>query len=337
MNNIRLTLVDKWNELDNENEKLENSLYSKLLLDVNAPCKFYVALDTVNNLRILIIETDPNTLLPKHIYPDITGLEIYPKFINEKTRILIKVLDSKFNELFESLCIDLVSESCNTISSNKCIDKFFYKLHIWKDFFKNMTIKTLTKNSAQGLFGELYFINDLIKYNLDPSYIIQSWTGPLGEENDFKMEKSSAEIKTTKTRTSTVTISNLNQLDNEKCERLYLIRYGVEVQTIKSSKSLTLLEIINEIRQKIADTLILRIFDQKLIASGYIDNIFDDLNFIIVEKNYYEIKEDFPKLTMLNIPNGIKSAKYTLDLDFCNEFTVDESSFIDQIKRNTCA
>lgn len=337
MSNFKLTLVDKWNELDNENEKSENSVYSKLLLDINAPCNFYVALDTLNNLRILIIETDPDILLPKYIYPDIIGLEIYPKLINGKTRIFIKVIDNKFNELFENLCTDLVSDACDTDSPNKCIDKFFYKLHIWKDFFKNISIKTLTKNSAQGLFGELYFINFFSKNNMDLSDIIKNWTGPLGEEYDFKMEKASVEIKTTKTRTSIVTISNLNQLDNAKCERLFLAKFGVEVQANKSSNSLTLSEVINEIRQKIEDTIILRIFDQKLIAVGYVDNSFDDLNFIIVEKNYYEIRDKFPKLTMLNIPKGIKSAKYTLDLDFCNEFIVNENSFLDQIKRNTSA
>lgn len=332
MSNFKLTLVDKWNELDNENEKSENSVYSKLLLDINAPCNFYVALDTVNNLRILIIETDPDILLPKYIYPDIIGLEIYPKLINGKTRIFIKVIDNKFNELFESLCTDLVSDACNTISPNKCIDKFFYKLHIWKDFFKNISIKTLTKNSAQGLFGELYFINNLTKYDFDLTEVIKNWTGPSGEEYDFKMEKASVEIKSTKTRTSIVTISNLMQLDNAKCENLFLVRFGVELQTIKSSNSLSLPGIIDEIRQKILDTLILRIFDQKLIASGYVDNSFDDLNFIIVEKNYYEINDNFPKLTMLNIPKGIKSAKYTLDLDFCNEFSINENAFLKKLK-----
>lgn len=332
MSNFKLALVDKWNELDNENEKSENSVYSKLLLDINAPCNFYVALDTVNNLRILIIETNPDILLPKYIYPDIIGLEIYPKLINGKTRIFIKVIDSRFNELFENLCTDLVSDACNTISPNKCIDKFFYKLHIWKDFFKNISIKTLTKNSAQGLFGELYFINNLTKYDFDLTEVIKNWTGPLGEEYDFKMEKASVEIKTTKTRTSIVTISNLIQLDNAKCENLFLVRFGVELQTIKSSNSLSLSGIIDEIRQKIVDTLILRIFDQKLIASGYVDNSFDDLNFIIVEKNYYEINDNFPKLTMLNIPKGIKSAKYTLDLDFCNEFSINENAFLKKLK-----
>ncbi|MFY4805641.1 PD-(D/E)XK motif protein [Aliarcobacter butzleri] len=332
MSNFKLALVDKWNELDNENEKSENSVYSKLLLDINAPCNFYVALDTVNNLRILIIETNPDILLPKYIYPDIIGLEIYPKLINGKTRIFIKVIDSRFNELFENLCTDLVSDACNTISPNKCIDKFFYKLHIWKDFFKNISIKTLTKNSAQGLFGELYFINNLTKYDFDLTEVIKNWTGPSGEEYDFKMEKASVEIKTTKTRTSIVTISNLIQLDNAKCENLFLVRFGVELQTIKSSNSLSLPEIIDEIRQKIVDTLILRIFDQKLIASGYVDNSFDDLNFIIVEKNYYEINDNFPKLTMLNIPKGIKSAKYTLDLDFCNEFSINENAFLKKLK-----
>lgn len=332
MSNFKLALVDKWNELDNENEKSENSVYSKLLLDINAPCNFYVALDTVNNLRILIIETNPDILLPKYIYPDIIGLEIYPKLINGKTRIFIKVIDSRFNELFENLCTDLVSDACNTISPNKCIDKFFYKLHIWKDFFKNISIKTLTKNSAQGLFGELYFINNLTKYDFDLTEVIKNWTGPSGEEYDFKMEKASVEIKTTKTRTSIVTISNLIQLDNAKCENLFLVQFGVELQTIKSSNSLSLPEIIDEIRQKIVDTLILRIFDQKLIASGYVDNSFDDLNFIIVEKNYYEINDNFPKLTMLNIPKGIKSAKYTLDLDFCNEFSINENAFLKKLK-----
>ncbi|WP_201522924.1 PD-(D/E)XK motif protein [Aliarcobacter butzleri] len=332
MSNFKLILVDKWNELDNENETSENSVYSKLLLDINAPCNFYVALDTVNNLRILIIETDPDILLPKYIYPDIIGLEIYPKLINGKTRIFIKVIDNKFNELFESLCTDLVSDACDTDSPNKCIDKFFYKLHIWKDFFKNISIKTLTKNSAQGLFGELYFINNLTKYDFDLTEVIKNWTGPSGEEYDFKMEKASVEIKTTKTRTSIVTISNLMQLDNAKCENLFLVRFGVELQTIKSSNSLSLPRIIDEIRQKTVDTLILRIFDQKLIALGYVDNSFDDLNFIIVEKNYYEINDNFPKLTMLNIPKGIKSAKYTLDLDFCNEFLINENAFLKKLK-----
>lgn len=335
MNNFRLTLVDKWNKLDNENKKSENSLYSKLLLDINAPCNFYAALDTVNNLKILIIETNPETLLPKYIYPDITGLEIYPKFIDGKTRIFIKVIDTKFNELFENLCIDLITEASNTNSSNKCIDRFFYKLHIWKDFFKNLTIKNLTKNSAQGLFGELYFINNIIfDKNIEISDVISNWTGPLGLEYDFNLKDVFIELKTTKARTSTVTISNLNQLDNDKCEKLYLIHLEIEILTVESSNSLILSKIINEIRQKIDNTPVLNIFDQKLIALGYLEGSFDDLNFSIIKRNYYKVNDKFPKLTTLNIPKGIKSAKYTLDLDFCSEFVIAENIFFDEIKRS---
>lgn len=335
MSNYKLVLKDNWEKLNRENKNLENTLYSKLLLDISAPCIFYVALDTVNNLKMLIIETDPNTLLPKHIYPDILGLEIYPLYSNGKTKIFLKVIDSKFNDLFESLCVDLITEVSSTNNKNKCIDHFFYKLHIWKDFFKNMKIKSLTDNSAQGLFGELYFINNICSRNISIEKAILSWEGPNGSEHDFKFENGAIEVKTSKPRSSDITISNIDQLDNEKCNNLFLVHFMIERIQMEESNKLNLPKLIKKIREKIKDTPESILFDKKLISSGYIDNQFDDLYFNVTDSFYYEVKNDFPRLTSLNIPKSIKNVKYIIDISTCKDYIVKEKTMFETTQKDT--
>jgi len=335
MNNYRSILKEHWEKLNKEKSEQENSSYSKILLDTLTPCDFYIALDIVDNTQMLIIETTPDTLLSTHVYPNISGLEIWPKYSNGKTKIFLKVISEKYNELFESLCIDLITEAINTKKAKDCINQFFYKLHIWKDFFKNMKIKSLTDNSAQGLFGELYFINNICSNNISIEKSILSWEGPSGSEHDFKFENGAIEVKTTKPRSSDITISNVDQLDNEKCTNLFLIHFMIERIQREESSTLNLPKLIKKIRKKIKDTPTLILFDKKLISSGYIDNQFDNLYFNVTDSFYYEVKDDFPRLTSLNIAKNIKNVKYIIDISTCKDYITKEKIIFETIQKDT--
>ena len=209
MNNYQSELQNKWNQLNNESMDAVNTSYAKLWMDIPTPCNFFVALDSVDNTRMLIIESDSDNILSSHKYPDISGLEVWPKYSHGKTKIFLKVIDSKYNDIFENLCIDLIEEAINTKKAKSCIDRFFYKLHIWKDFFKNLAVKTLDQNSAQGLFGELYYLNNICSKYMSISEAILSWEGPTGSEYDFRHPNGCVEIKTIKANSTSITISNL--------------------------------------------------------------------------------------------------------------------------------
>ena len=325
MNNLRSHIRSKWDKLVDENSASKNTSYVKLWLETSTQCMFYLAIDALSNMRMLIIESNSDNILQSHKYPDISGLEIWPKYENGKTKIFLKVFDAEYNDIFESLCLDLIGEVSDISDGKKCIDRFFYKLHVWKEFFKNLQNKVFDKNEAQGLFGELYFLSQICTRYISLSNAVQYWEGPSGAEHDFKYKLGNVEVKTYKNKNRLITISNVNQLDNNNCGNLCLLCMEVNIGKDATENKINLPSLVSTIRKELESTPEIFLFDQKLLQTGYIEYSFNELFFKVVNTKYYSIDKYFPRLISSNVPNAVKNVKYSLDLNMCNNFTVNES------------
>ena len=67
-------------------------------------------------------------------------------------------------------------------------------------------------------------------------------------------------------------------------------------------------------------------FDRKLVAAGYIENDFNDMCFDVVNYFFYAVADDFPRLIFSNVPEGIKSAKYAIDLALCKNYVTESQT-----------
>lgn len=117
-----------------------------------------------------------------------------------------------------------------------------------------------------GLFGELWFLRELINGGCDPASALDAWTGPRSEAHDFRVASNEFEIKTTTREKPIHTINGLQQLAASPGCTLRLISIQV---TDPGVGGLTLGGLIDEVRSRLAH--LRPSFDRVLDGLGWSD------------------------------------------------------------------
>lgn len=195
----------------------------------------------------------------------------------------------------------------------------------WNTFFQFDKNYILSENVQQGLYGELYILEKVIK--LRGENAINCWTGCNAESHDFYFGKDALEVKSSSSkRPDKVNISNEFQLDDTGLiGRLYLMY-------IKMKKSEIDGESLPDIVERIADKLSTNsrlTFLNKLLKVGYLHQMPEiyTLCFRTREESCYAVKDGFPRITTKTISKGIGSVDYVVSLDACNPFQITVENF----------
>lgn len=151
----------------------------------------------------------------------------------------------------------------------------------------------------------------------------------MGDKQDFGIGNNSIEVKTKLgTSSSNIQISSIEQLDF-KTQSAFLF---VLTLTNSNENSISLNSIINEIKEMINDFESLELFESLLLEMNYIElPEYGEKTYIINKEAFYEITDEFPKLTLNNTPTAITNVKYTIDLKFCNTFILSTKEFIQRL------
>ena len=89
---------------------------------------------------------------------------------------------------------------------------------------------------------------------------------------------------------------------------------------------------INEIKTIINDLESLELFESLLLEMNYIElPEYSEKTYIINKESFYEITDEFPRLTLNNTPSAISNVKYTIDLKFCNTFILSTNEFMQRV------
>lgn len=195
----------------------------------------------------------------------------------------------------------------------------------WNTFFQFDKNYILSENVQQGLYGELYILEKVVK--LRGENAINCWTGCNAESHDFYFGKDALEVKSSSSKgPDKVNISNEFQLDDTGLiGRLYLMY-------IKMKKSEIDGESLPDIVERIADKLSTNsrlTFLNKLLKVGYLHQMPElyTLCFRTREESCYAVKDGFPRITTKTISKGIGSVDYMVSLDACNSFQITVENF----------
>lgn len=95
------------------------------------------------------------------------------------------------------------------------------------ELFTKTRTSLLSENEIRGLLGELIFLKENMfkKYQMNRSII--SWQGCEKAHKDFEINAEWYEVKTIRQNGDTVTISSIEQLDDEKDGKLVVIRIRI--------------------------------------------------------------------------------------------------------------
>ena len=230
--------------------------------------------------------------------------------------------------LFNSL-IDDVAEALSHTDERGRVDTLVTRLQEWRDLFRGASAG-LSRREQVGLYGELMFLSDVLA--IGGAETVGSWASPEGSDHDFVSGRGAVEIKTTTERGNrTVHISNERQLDSGTSPVLLLCHYSVP--ELEGGTSLN--DLVRSLRARLALSVCSGLFEKKLRASGYHDvhaDAYAALTYGPPVVRAYRVEDGFPRLTPADLPRGVSSAAYALELSSCTSCSCDPSEALELVE-----
>lgn len=225
-------------------------------------------------------------------------------------------------EVFRSLCEDLIRVTVKYTDEEKMMSVIDVRLKKWQQMLKSAGRKTLTVEQQMGLLGELLCLKEILVPALGVTGAVQSWTGPELDKQDFLLDDTVIEVKSSKTsRGEFAMISSLGQLSSNK-DKFFLVFYNLS----PSSNGVTLEEYINDMKSELFYDApsILEAFESKLIQYGYIAELNPELeSFQVDKRKTFQVSESFPRLIPSQVDQRIVTVNYQLDLSRLAAFEVE--------------
>ncbi|WP_224485414.1 PD-(D/E)XK motif protein [Robertkochia aurantiaca] len=304
-----------WEELSGLKTDEQHYVLSKIIRE-----GVHLGIDSYKGSRLLVIELDHensrNILITAPAWKGIK-FSAFP-FQNNRGGFFLELTIDGFSDIFEAISLDIVTGLENSEKSERyeivrsVIDK-------WKMFFDRNNDGRLSLSQQKGLFGELCGLHTICD-KIGSIDSLKAWEGPLKKLHDFKCKGGNLEIKSTAFNSPLkVRITNEKQLDSGGRDLLFLAVYVLQES---ENKGKTLKGFIRELRERFSENPIAaQLFEDLLVMSGYHDSNdmhYDIKRYLVMDPVFFEIKEEFPKIT--DVPEGIFDVKYTLDLSGCSEF-----------------
>lgn len=240
---------------------------------------------------------------------------------NEKYVLTLLLREDADIEIFNRFGEDLISVPVYD-DKQKYADALFIRMKQWMKFLQRLKKKEIDIRTQIGLIAELKFFEYMHKEcNYSYEELLAAWQGPEKASKDFMFDEFFAEIKSCFNDESGIRISNEKQLHRESKD-LFLVCY----KFAQDAASENLADIINELKQQIKDekaTLVV-IFEQKLLSVGYNPAVLYE-NLISVKEvavMYYKVTDDFPSITVTDIPECVSDVKYNIEFYGISKYAV---------------
>ncbi len=259
--------------------------------------------------------------------PEIDGCRVEYQLLGKHLHCCLILENNENWRIFAMLCNllrdALETEAKSTQWSNAAlIQSFINQLLACQAFFSRRRSKHLTSQDAQGLYGELRFLRDFIIKHLPQEDWLPSWEGPLSGKQDFSALNTVVEVKTkTTTSSNAIDISCIDQLCPHSNQGFLCVN-----RITQDSHGESLMEIVHEILELLPTREQQSVFNRLLGYVGYRDT---DENTELYQKKwtlttrqFYAIREGFPKITINDLMLGIvpEKVRYAIDQSALDAF-----------------
>lgn len=289
-------------------------------------CDLFIGIDSEQNRCLILSIGNAAGITMTDEIKDHIGIRYYDNSGHIVVSLYHREFEELFNELILSLYRRLKTLTDNRIAAKQMLDGF----RTWCEFFSNTSSGKLSKEEVQGLFGELFYLRNLIQ-NCSPAQIneiLRSWTGPLDKGQDFIFPDRNVEVKTKDSSSNEVNISSEFQLQEEPGKILELHILSVESY---SGTGQNLKEIWNDLKTEVNNkqgdiTIIIKTISKKVTLDKL--DVYDQLKFNLRNEVTYDCcKSGFPKLVSTKLTAQIRKVKYTLRLTGIDSFIINSKEY----------
>jgi hypothetical protein len=245
----------------------------------------------------------------------------------------IRLNDAQYQTVFDTLIGDVIEVFEDEVDERSAVISVIRRLNSWQKLLARSRPDGLTPEQQRGLFGELLLLRDILVPVIGMKKSIQAWTGPDDAAHDFHLGSSAIEAKSTiEIRPTHFRISSEHQLDDAEMASLFLVHNLLDTRT---DPGMSLVEIVELIRQESEKASVRSLFEEKLITAGYLDSHRDRYaapKYTGRDRAIYQVTSDFPRITPATLPEGVEQARYMLSITSAEAFLVDQKHFAESIE-----
>lgn len=315
-----------------------NGGFVRLRIPTVTACSLYAAKDVDSGAPALVLEVATPSLPGGMDLPRSTGFEVSAAVISPgrggRTRLILELLDSRYGDVFRSLCADLTERLAVAADEPAAVRLLVSRLVRWQSFLRDHGPEGMSLQARRGLAGELCFLRDELLPRIGEAGA-QGWMGWSGANHDFQLHGSSIEIKTTVANTPhSFRVSNVGQLDDTSTPALHLCLTAISES---ENNGETLPEIVEAVRQ-ILGTQAGDEFDDRLLQAGLIPAhypLYATPRYSIRWRTLYRVADGFPRLRASSLPSGVEGVEYAVSVAACVPFAVDLAETLNSITRFT--
>jgi hypothetical protein len=291
----------------------------------------FIGTITFSNAKIFLLELESNVSIHHNYLKRFIGVEvqIIPGS-NNKKELAIILLDEELTDIFVVFIEDIINSLLDISNSEDAIIIISKRINYWKKLFGKFSRSLLTPEQQRGLFGELYFINQVL-IETNNKQILNAWKAPNATNQDFYINFKAVEVKTSKSNSQSIKIANEYQLDISGLNKLFIAFYKL----YEFPDGTTLIDIINDIRLFLnSDIELIHTFNAKLVTLGILPEVedeYDEIGYSVREEKYYNVNSEFPKITALVVNESISKISYDIDLGYCMNFETSFTEILNEI------
>lgn len=289
---------------------------------------------TSGERRGLLFRAPGRLIEVQQILPDVLGLDI-SLAESDEGQLELRILESpaEVTSVFKALARDIVA-AVDGVESRVLITSVARRLELWQGFF-SVAQHGLSERAQAGLVAELLTLRDYFIPYAGAERAAVSWFGPERALQDFCDGELAVEVKSTSSTGSRhVTIANERQLDLIQTKSLLMATYSLDVR--RDGIGFKLPGLVADVRSAMVDSEQGRLtLEARLIRSGYLDNHAPRYTstFEVRRRQWLEIRDDFPRITETDLPNGVSQVSYKIDLEPCGPWVLSADEVLETFRR----
>lgn len=306
-----------------ENQKSQSEKINKTKIFFNPNLNCYLGTNQITGQFLFIMSISKDINSPDLKNFKFKGIEIFAIELVETKEITIYLLDNELKDIFTLFVQNIIEDISDCKTESEALSITINIITKWKNLFDKIHFNGLTIEKQKGLIGELLFINELMVNKITCSKILTAWIGTDYEDKDFRFGNIGVEIKFTTSKQPKISVSNEGQLDTQNLSRLFIVLYSLEEVP---EMGISLFSLVESIKEKLQGNLIeLNFFTDKLRKAGYSENDKENYKreFSLKKTYYFEVDNDFPKITKSSLPLGIFNASYNIEISSVENYLVD--------------
>lgn len=260
--------------------------------------------------------------------PKMTALSCELERIGDgRARLSLALVHAADFRNFALMCTSLMlaTENLSPDQSRLGVLRAVEELHRWQEMLRRRAEKMLSKPERIGLVGEVLFLRDILAVRLGWNTAVKCWNGPGGDEQDFVVAGNIFEVKTqVLTADRKIRISSEDQLDPVQ-GRILLCNQGLAPLPAGEEGARTLNGLIAEVREaaSAAGSGTAELLDISLLEARYEERPeYDEESWVLVDRSFYEVKGDFPRIERSELRAGVDHVKYSIRVSDCAPYTV---------------